>query len=79
MHTHARTTAALPLQVKAKAKAFANALATIGKFTIRKKVGERDQIYGSVQTSEVGVRGAARGRACTHEGAHTWPTPHGAR
>mmetsp|Transcript_9955 Transcript_9955/g.27090 ORF Transcript_9955/g.27090 Transcript_9955/m.27090 type:complete len:192 (+) Transcript_9955:49-624(+) len=41
------------LEVKAQAQSFANALSTIGKFVIRKKVGERDQIYGSVQKSEV--------------------------
>lgn len=40
-------------QEKAKAQSFANALATIGKFTIKKKVGDRDQIYGSVQVSEI--------------------------
>ena len=33
-------------QVKAKAKAMAVALQTIGKFIVRKKVGENDQIFG---------------------------------
>jgi len=40
-------------QLKAQAQSFGNALSTIGKFVIRKKVGDRDQIYGSVQKSEV--------------------------
>lgn len=34
------------LQIKAKAQALATALATIGKFIIKKKVGENDQIFG---------------------------------
>ncbi|GFH11513.1 ribosomal_L9 domain-containing protein [Haematococcus lacustris] len=38
---------------KAKAQGFANALAAIGKFVIKKKTGDKDQIYGSVQTSEI--------------------------
>mmetsp|Transcript_35138 Transcript_35138/g.88967 ORF Transcript_35138/g.88967 Transcript_35138/m.88967 type:complete len:201 (-) Transcript_35138:252-854(-) len=41
------------LEEKAQAQSFANALATIGKFVIKKKTGERDQIYGSVQVSEI--------------------------
>ncbi|KAJ9518808.1 hypothetical protein QJQ45_026081, partial [Haematococcus lacustris] len=40
-------------QEKAKAQGFANALAAIGKFVIKKKTGDKDQIYGSVQTSEI--------------------------
>ena len=34
------------MEIKAQAQALANALATIGKFIIKKKVGEKDQIYG---------------------------------
>lgn len=34
------------LDLKTKAKAMAVALQTIGKFTIRKKVGENDKIFG---------------------------------
>ncbi|KAL6762183.1 plastid/chloroplast ribosomal protein L9 [Haematococcus lacustris] len=41
------------LEEKAKAQGFANALAAIGKFVIKKKTGDKDQIYGSVQTSEI--------------------------
>ncbi|KXZ43264.1 hypothetical protein GPECTOR_96g730 [Gonium pectorale] len=41
------------LEVKAQAQAFANALTTIGKFMIKKKTGDKDQIYGSVQTQEI--------------------------
>ncbi|GLI59188.1 hypothetical protein VaNZ11_001021 [Volvox africanus] len=41
------------LEEKAKAQAFANALATIGKFMIKKKSGDKDQIFGSVQVQEV--------------------------
>jgi hypothetical protein len=37
------------LQEKAQAQSFANALGTIGKFVIKKKTGDKDQIYGSVQ------------------------------
>lgn len=40
-------------QIKAQAQSFANALSTIGKFVLRKKTGERDQIYGSVQVQEI--------------------------
>lgn len=43
----------LKQEEKAKAQAMATALATIGKFVIRKKVGEKDQIFGSVTTAEV--------------------------
>ena len=32
--------------VKTKAKAMAVALQTIGKFTVKKKVGENDKIFG---------------------------------
>ena len=32
--------------MKAQAQAFAGALSTIGKFMIKKKVGDKDQIYG---------------------------------
>ena len=32
--------------VKAKAKAMAVALQTIGKFVVRKKIGENDKIFG---------------------------------
>ncbi|CAL8469355.1 g8896 [Coccomyxa elongata] len=39
--------------VKAKAKAMAIALSTIGKFVIKKKVGEEDKIFGSVTTAEI--------------------------
>ncbi|KAK9908132.1 hypothetical protein WJX75_003058 [Coccomyxa subellipsoidea] len=39
--------------VKAKAKAMAIALSTIGKFIIKKKVGEEDRIFGSVTTAEI--------------------------
>lgn len=38
---------------KAKAQAMATALSTIGKFTVRKKVGENDQIFGSVTAAEL--------------------------
>jgi hypothetical protein len=34
------------MEIKALAQSFANALATIGKFIIKKKVGDKDQIYG---------------------------------
>jgi large subunit ribosomal protein L9 len=40
-------------QIQAKAQAMATALATIGKFIIKKKVGEADQIFGSVTTQEI--------------------------
>lgn len=36
------------MEIKAQAQAFANALATIAKFIIKKKVGDKDQIFGSV-------------------------------
>lgn len=32
------------LEIKAQAQAFANALATISKFVIKKKVGDKDQV-----------------------------------
>ncbi|GAX84145.1 hypothetical protein CEUSTIGMA_g11568.t1 [Chlamydomonas eustigma] len=41
------------MEEKALATAFSNALATIGKFMIKKRVGEKDQIYGSVTVKEV--------------------------
>lgn len=34
------------LQEKAQAQAFANALATIGKFALKKKAGDKDQLFG---------------------------------
>jgi hypothetical protein len=47
--------AAWCLQEKAQAQSFANALATIGKFVIKKKTGDKDQIYGSVQVGSRGI------------------------
>ena len=44
-------------QEKAQAQSFANALATIGKFMLKKKVGDKDQIYGSVQVRSDARRG----------------------
>jgi len=41
------------LEEKAQAQAFANALSTIAKFTLKKKTGDKEQIYGSVQASEI--------------------------
>ena len=41
------------LEEKAKAQAMSTALSTIGKFIIKKKVGEKDQIFGSVTTGDV--------------------------
>ncbi|KAG2500924.1 hypothetical protein HYH03_000751 [Edaphochlamys debaryana] len=41
------------MEEKAQAQAFASALSTIGKFLIKKKSGEKDQIYGSVQVQEI--------------------------
>jgi large subunit ribosomal protein L9 len=41
------------MEVKAKAQAMATALATIGKFVIKKKVGEEEQIFGSVSAQDV--------------------------
>lgn len=41
------------LEEKALAQSFANALTTISKFVIKKKTGDKDQIYGSVQVSEI--------------------------
>ncbi|KAI7840886.1 hypothetical protein COHA_005415 [Chlorella ohadii] len=38
---------------KAKAQAMATALATIGKFVIKKKVGEKEAIFGSVTAAEI--------------------------
>lgn len=41
------------LEEKARAQAMATALGTIGKFIIKKKVGEKDHIFGSVTAQEV--------------------------
>ena len=41
------------LEEKAKAQAMATALATIGKFVIKKKVGEGEAIFGSVTAAEI--------------------------
>jgi large subunit ribosomal protein L9 len=41
------------LEERAKAQAMATALSTIGKFIVKKKVGEGDQIFGSVTTQEI--------------------------
>jgi len=41
------------LEEKAQAQGFANALATIGKFVLKKKVGEKERIYGSVSKAEI--------------------------
>jgi large subunit ribosomal protein L9 len=41
------------LEERAKAQAMATALSTIGKFIIKKKVGEGDQIFGSVSAADV--------------------------
>lgn len=41
------------LEERAKAQAMATALSTIGKFIIKKKVGEKDQIFGSVTAADV--------------------------
>lgn len=35
------------LEEKAKAQAFANALSTIGKFVLKKKAGDKDQLYST--------------------------------
>lgn len=40
-------------EIKAKAEAMATALRTIGKFVVKKKVGENDRIFGSVTTQEI--------------------------
>lgn len=37
----------LCLQEKAQAQGFANALATIGKFVLKKKAGDKDQLYSA--------------------------------
>lgn len=37
----------LSLQEKALAQGFANALATIGKFVLKKKAGDKDQLYST--------------------------------
>lgn len=41
------------LEEKAKAQAMATALGTIGKFIIKKKVGEGEQIFGSVTAADL--------------------------
>jgi large subunit ribosomal protein L9 len=41
------------LEEKAQAQAFANALATIGKFAIKKPAGERDALFAAVTKEEV--------------------------
>ncbi|KAF8065656.1 KIN4A [Scenedesmus sp. PABB004] len=41
------------LEEKAQAQAFANALATIGKFALKKKAGDKDQLFGSVTKQEI--------------------------
>lgn len=41
------------LEEKAKAQAMATALATIGKFVVKKKVGENEAIFGSVTAQEL--------------------------
>lgn len=41
------------LEEKALAQAFANALSTIGKFILKKKVGDKEQVFGSVTVSEI--------------------------
>lgn len=41
------------LEEKAKAQAMATALSTIGKFIIKKKIGEEDQIFGSVSAADI--------------------------
>lgn len=41
------------LEEKAQAQAFANALATIGKFAIKKAAGERDALFAAVTRDEV--------------------------
>jgi large subunit ribosomal protein L9 len=34
-------------QEKAQAQGFANALSTIGKFVLKKKAGDKDQLYST--------------------------------
>eukprot|EP00878_Enallax_costatus_P001610 GHUV01001761.1.p1 GENE.GHUV01001761.1~~GHUV01001761.1.p1 ORF type:complete len:200 (+),score=67.40 GHUV01001761.1:203-802(+) len=41
------------LEEKAEAQGFANALATIGKFALKKKAGDKDQLFGSVTKQEI--------------------------
>lgn len=41
------------LEEKAQAQAFANALATIGKFLLKKKSGDKDQLFSTVQAADV--------------------------
>eukprot|EP00879_Flechtneria_rotunda_P008740 GHRR01009154.1.p1 GENE.GHRR01009154.1~~GHRR01009154.1.p1 ORF type:complete len:198 (+),score=77.52 GHRR01009154.1:203-796(+) len=41
------------LEEKAQAQAFANALATIGKFALKKKAGDKDQLFSSVTKQEL--------------------------
>lgn len=40
-----RSPVAVVLQEKAQAQGFANALATIGKFALKKKAGDKDQLF----------------------------------
>jgi large subunit ribosomal protein L9 len=37
----------LCVQEKAQAQGFANALSTIGKFVLKKKAGDKDQLYST--------------------------------
>lgn len=41
------------LEEKAQAQAFANALATIGKFVLKKKAGDKDALFAAVTKAEV--------------------------
>eukprot|EP00882_Tetradesmus_deserticola_P000979 GHRQ01001060.1.p1 GENE.GHRQ01001060.1~~GHRQ01001060.1.p1 ORF type:complete len:194 (+),score=89.05 GHRQ01001060.1:444-1025(+) len=41
------------LEEKAQSQAFANALSTIGKFALKKKAGDKDQLFGSVTKQEI--------------------------
>lgn len=41
------------LEEKANFQAFANALGMIGKFVLKKKVGEKEQIFGSVTKADI--------------------------
>ena len=48
---------------QAGAKAIATALQTIGKFVVKKTVGEDGKIFGSVTTQDVGQEGPVQGQA----------------
>lgn len=66
------------LEQKAQAKAFATALQTIGKFMIKKKTGDKDQIYGRCVARGTPLRAEAStaGRpAALHAGAHRGHAP----